>query len=494
MLSHTGADAAFDASELVAYAKALLTNVEFLRALEARPRVKVGVMLRGVTLPRSRDMMEEVRKAYELGRFARLRYLRPQLSDEAIENRLHRMNRQLERSSNDGSEGHSWRATNTRISGSFVNLLPNLLSMLAETFLREGHDGSLRVRSELLKQWQDLVLVVPPMLITSAWMTPRLFSSESKNHETRSRRSAVERMALWLCDSTLPVDDEPALDYLCRTQGLDEIHMHLNGTTEAEKVWCDALKRPDHVVGALLKRKARDSGIRINIGNGVEHLLRQEDDALTGELLRRRVNDAIALKTALLNKNYEENQGTDPTTCYRKAIHNALPSKKHTRLPKVVHEAWLLCTIFADFTSPNDPSIKRGLMLWHYALLRAQFCRLLVQQVAQVGFDQFQYITLNELREDTEKDFAERFRQIERVQQKGVDYLEGRFAPKITPDRTAALLGQVLRGYLRFLGEEELGEAGTASVSLEYGSLGDLLERVRELELGKKLAVVIMRH
>ncbi len=90
----------------------------------------------------------------------------------------------------------------------------------------------------------------------------------------------------------------------------------------------------------------------------------------------------------------------------------------------VVQEAWQLCQIYAIF-SFHRAKLENGLDLWHYTLLRAQFCRLLVQQNEQIGFDQFQYITQNELREYSEKDYAERFRQIERGHQRGIDYVEG---------------------------------------------------------------------
>lgn len=45
--------------------------------------------------------------------------------------------------------------------------------------------------------------------------------------------------------------------------------MHLNGTTEAEKIWCDALERPECVVGGLTaKVTAKDSGLPCINGNG----------------------------------------------------------------------------------------------------------------------------------------------------------------------------------------------------------------------------------
>jgi adenosine deaminase len=371
--------------------------------------------------------------------------------------------------------------------------LPDLLAQLAATLLCEGRDGSIRVRTQYLSLWQDLILVVPPLLITSAFIAERVAPELLNSPKFADHQAIRKRLTRWLCDSTLPVDDDPFLDHLSTVEGFDEAHMHLNGTTEAEKIWCDALERPQQVVGRLLARpQGRDSGLSVPIGDGVARLLLQEDSALTPEKLMQRTLDAIGLKawllqSVLVGRGHEIIQPpradistASVVTHYRSALDTLLPANSARGISHIVSEAWQLAIIYQGITLGHLGSNQHA-ALWHYVLLRAQFCRLLVQQAAHKGFDQFQYITLNELREATEKTYAERFRQIERGHQRGVSYVEGRFAPKNSPAATADLIGQVLRGYIEFLGEDANGRKRGKSVG-SYRSLADLIEMVRQHE------------
>ncbi|EJM78898.1 adenosine deaminase [Pseudomonas sp. GM55] len=480
-----------DAWELVDYAKAVLTNQDLLRAFEHS--AKVARFIGGARLSITRECHDRLNNAHALGRFSQMRRLHPRLTDEALENRIARIVKRLDNAASMYSPSMAREAQSERVKP-FEDLkqaLPKLLRCLAETFLCEGRDGSIRVRARLLAPWQDLVLVFPPLLITSAWMAKRISLPDATTPTVDEQQQALTRMRRWLCESTLPVDDDPFLDHLCRTEGLDETHMHLNGTTEAEKVWCDALERPEQVVGGLTARTtAKDSGLHVSIGNGVERLLLQEDPELTPDLLLQRVEAAVALKAMLLsdavpvsNANLKTDVSESAVAAYRRAQKACLPHISANQIPRVAREAWQLVAIMRAFEA-GGMETDAGLVFWYYALLRAQFCRLLVQQVHQKGFDQFQYITLNELREATEKDYAERFRQIERAHQKGVDFLEGRFAPKSNPDGSAELIGRILRGYLEFLGESEAGQAGTTREVGRYGSLAEMLCLVRRLENG----------
>ncbi|MGY1888293.1 adenosine deaminase [Pseudomonas sp. SDT291_1_S447] len=479
----------FEARELVDYAKCVLGNLDLLRTFELLAKsasAKIGAL--GPFTPEQQSALND---AHSTGRFLEMRRLHPALTDEAVENRIARIVKRIN-GRTVASDQHPGslrlgrvqkpqKVTDDDLNGS----LPELLACLGEIFLCEGNDRSIRVRARLLEPWQDLVLVVPPLLITSAWMAQRLDLSGATLSADELQR-AIARIHAWQCDSTLPVDDDPFLDHLCRTEGLDETHLHLNGTTEAEKVWFDALERPEQVVGGLTaKTLKQDIGIRIPIGNGVKRLLQQEDPDLSPERLMLRVTSAAALKAHLLNHaagKVGPTFGEPPVAAYRRAQEHCL-RRLSSQTPKVVKEAWQLVALFKGFDE-NRMDQSCGLLLWHYALLRAQFCRLLIQQVDQKGFDQFQSITLNELREATEKDYAERFRQIERGHQKGVDFLEGRFTPKMTPDDTAKLLGLILRGYLEFLGEGVARPTGLMREAREYRSLSDLLSRVRRLETG----------
>ncbi|MEQ9865374.1 hypothetical protein [Pectobacterium aroidearum] len=462
----------------VALVKAIFTNIDLLSHLElAATNSSADLhlkMLYGTTEGRA-----SIVNAYVTGRFLQFRKLFPYLTDEALENKiawsLTGANQQLSEQEKKNLDDPS-------------RCLVLLLTRLAEAFLCEANDGSLRVKSRFLDEWQDLILVIPPMLVSTAWIAAQ---SNIERKTVSERRYFQRKVQSWLCDSTLPVDDDPLLDQLCRVEGLDETHMHLNGTTEAEKVWIDALRNTSQVVGAISGVIKREDGIHAAIGNGVNRLLRQEESTLTPKILKERVEKAVVLKTFLLEACNQTGLHVSRDLSLEERYAIAVRSRPaESGLSVITAEALQLVDIITNLRDCHGGGIQGVAFLW-YALIRAQFCRLLVQQVGQTGFDQFQYITFNELRETTEKDFAERFRQIDRGTQQPVDFLEGRFAPKATPDGNAYRLIQILRGYLKFLDEEPSGKSRGelakifSNPDIPHFSLSELLLLVRSLEEGK---------
>ncbi|WP_273861344.1 adenosine deaminase [Pseudomonas sp. LA5] len=469
----------FFVRSLVELAKASMSNLDMLARLElGASGGSADTHLKSLCL--TAEGRATITKSFVTGRFLRFRKLHPLLTDEALEHKLAWAIAGL------AQEQSDWSRDTVNEPGKCI--IP-LLTRLARTFLCEARDGSLRVRSCYLAEWQDLVLVVPPMLVSAAWMAVH---TDGLGDTISNRRIFQQRVQGWLCDSTLPVDDDPFLDHLCRVEGLDEAHMHLNGTTEADKVWMDALRKPSNVVGAISSNIGREHGMHAAIGNGVNRLLIQEDSALTPKLLLRRVESAVDLKSFLLEtlgsaQEWSFSNSSSLQQRYAAAVRGRVAENG---MSATTAEALQLVDIIISIKKSRDDSF-RGLAFFWYALIRAQFCRLLVQQVEQKGFDQFQYITFNELRENTEKDFAERFRQIDRGLQQPIDFLEGRFAPKTTPDGTAIRLMQILRGYLQFLDERPDGKSRGIlrkffSDKKEFSpSLSTTLGLVRSFENGK---------
>lgn len=480
----------FDINELVELATCIFSDIGSIETLE-RITSSSGTTALRFTYSQQK-VVAEWGKSQAAGRMHQMRRVHPGATDEAVE---HRIARALRRNAEEEARARTGcgLSVGTRPSreASGVNpTLPALLDRLASTFLCEGRDGSIRVRSRYLSTWQRLVLAVPPLLVCAAFIAARISYERLSTANYAEQCRLAERLNCWLCDSTLPVDDNPFLDHLRDTEGFNEMHMHLNGTTEAEKIWMDALERPQQVVGRLTGRSAlsSDSGLVVLIGNGVRRLLQQEDASLTPEKLLQRTLKAVELKTVLMEElrradtcgtlsPRQHTNDTDMGAAYRHLRSSLLPQAVAGKLSRVAKEAWQLAAIFHGLRRPQTPSGLQVVM-WHYGLLRAQFCRLLVQQSSQKGFDQFQYITLNELREESEKTFAERFRQIERGHQRDVHYLEGRFAPKASPDATASLIGQVVRGYLEFLAEDAQGRRTEYRALKPYESLSDLLRLV----------------
>lgn len=485
----------FDADELVDLAKCMFSDVGSIETLERLAPISDMAALRLAYA--KHDVVAEFRKSLATGRMHQMRRLRPGATDEAVEHRIARVLRRLadeEPNTRDEPSELTKKARTSRVTSRMDPSLPALLERLADTFLCEGRDGSIRVRSRHLSTWQRLILAVPPLLICAAFVAARISNEQLAPANYAEQCRLVERLNRWLCDSTLPVDDNPFLDHLGATEGFDEVHMHLNGTTEAEKIWMDALERPQQVVGRYMGHSAfcQDSGLVVSIGNGVRRLLHQEDASLTPEKLLKRTLKAIELKTILMEdlSRGHGREGSTPkrrsgdtgvVTAYRNVQNTILPQAVAARLSRVAKETWQLVDILQGLRRPQT-SDGLQVVFWHYCLVRAQFCRLLVQQATQKGFDQFQYITLNELREESEKTFAERFRQIERGHQQDVQYVEGRFAPKSSPDATAKLIGQVVRGYLEFLSEDAQGRKVESRGVEPYESLADLLKLVARHE------------
>ena len=487
------AEERFDIEELVDLAKCMFADVGSIDTLEQHANRSGTTPLR-LAYSQQR-LVADWRRSQAAGLMHQMRRLRPGATDEAVEHRIARILRRVSAERARGRTFEDGLSSNVRPHHEAARIvsmlstpptLPELLDRLADTFLCEGRDGSIRVRSRYLSTWQQLVLVVPPLLICAAFIAARISQAQLSTANYAEQCRLAERLNRWLCDSTLPVDDNPFLDHLRDTEGFDEVHMHLNGTTEAEKIWLDALERPQQVVGRLTGRSAFswDSGLVAVIGNGVRRQLQQEDAFLTPEKLLQRTLDAVELKSVLLEELRPRRPRSDSTggiTAYRQARNNVLPHTVVDRLSRVAQEAWQLAAIFHGLRRPETPGALQAIM-WHYGLLRAQLCRLLVQQSNQKGFDQFQYITLNELREESEKTYAERFRQIERGHQRDVSHLEGRFAPKASPDATANVIGQVLRGYLEFLSEDAHGRSAKPRDVGAYASLSDLLRLVARRE------------
>lgn len=439
---------------LIALAKAsfshtsLLTRLNQFNAKDYGPKVLNAFW-------KQKNERKDIERIFLEDRFLNFRQLYSALTDEAIENKVAWLIEAL---------GKSTFPLKKEEINNPISSLPFLLQKLGDVFLVEGHDKTLRVHSHLLEKWQDLILVVPPLLIIAGWLT-RHCPAPTKGSASYNSLCVTyyTRIQHLLCDSTLPIDNNPFMDHLCRDIGLEETHMHLNGTTEAEKVWVDGLKNHQKIIAGLTHNSSSEGGISTPIGNGVARLLKQEEHALTPKILHNRIIHAAALKSYLLetseNNSFNAQEALSEgdlawSSRYLKAIRTPAYSNLHI----TAREAIRLTSIIDRLTSKESSSFE-GICFFFYVLVRAQFCRLLVQQSNQNGFDQFQYITNNDLREETEKTYTERFRQIERGTQKSISFLEGRFAPKVTPEKNANILYQILRGYSYFLNETPQGKS-----------------------------------
>ena len=350
-----------------------------------------------------------------------------------------------------------------------VGELPWLvLERLAKRYL-ERRDGLVRVRYDRFVEWHELLPYISPLAVAVSFLVL----------EGRGPDAAVdprEFLAREFGSTALIGPADHALDDLVERKGLNELHMHLNGSTELDIIWPEACATPHGYYRDLEK------GLLENKEPTAE-LYEQMEPGLTplgvyrriraARRVRRRVAETVAtalgrwpapiagedafapyslsglqrlMNGALSDRDFGvpagPSLGTHPS-------HVIYPGRKTEVL--IDEAAWLYACLSILKSSPNDRVV--GVGLYFNLLAYAQIARLSVQQADQTGFDQFQKYTFVGTRERVEAKYEARFRQLNgRMPFDTIAHLEGRFAPKPTLARTRELIGKIVDGYLAFRG------------------------------------------
>lgn len=350
----------------------------------------------------------------------------------------------------------AWQGLQARPGGQPMVLAA--LGALTDEFLQARH-GRSRTRRERLDGWQQGVLSRCSSLPIHA-MADVHFGIGRGVEDGASRLPPIPcagdgtRWRARILPLLLP--DEPAVaDYIQR-EGLHETHLHLNGSTFAELCWLRTLRAPKEEVSAFVR-----SWTYGKHSKKVRELVKQADPDLTPHLLYRRLRAAARLRAWLIaiaegrvapGAQYphscdalcDQDDGT-----WSRALRMSPVSWRDE--PTIDDELRWICKLMLRRRRAPGPRIAG--MLHAYLLLMNGYYQLLVQNEQQYGFDQFQKLTLTDLREPAERDYRARFHAMHGLQtvHSTIGYLEGRFAPKDTLSEAYQLFQRILGGYLDYL-------------------------------------------
>lgn len=327
---------------------------------------------------------------------------------------------------------------------SLDGFLTSALHVLADMLYVHGHQIS--VESDRYEEWQETILSVSPLLV----LAYKVYNV-AKRHHTLDARNLIRTHLARTC---LPSVYDPYLKNLCRNPGLIECHMHLNGATEPDIVWQDALSKPSKFY-RYLRKSLYNGGVNeqyLQVGNlkpeDLYRLLRIAKslrDVLIGELVGQNDRQQKPINESLLEEPQNFPFRVHP-------MENVEPKTLHTPMQ---YEALFLLRTFEYLHKASAPRCTHCWSYLHYYLLIGSFFqKLLVQQKRQVGFDQFQKITNNELREYTEKDYANRFKQLQGMHGNHIEVLEGRFAAKDSRPKLEKLMLSIKKGYEKKGGQD----------------------------------------
>lgn len=332
-----------------------------------------------------------------------------------------------------------------------------IISKLADRYIEPTGNGQLLVRTKLFSEWQDLITEIPPIFAVAEAIRKKYKLPNLKNRE---------EIADYFCSyiapqvrfSVLPSIKDPRLDELIARLKLDDLHIHLNGTTEIEQVWKVALERPKSFCNeltwsennALVKELYCDDELHFD-----QHQLflrLKIANKLRIELLNVALNEERDSKSINIKKildfeesKFEANQAFIEFESYLSHI------DKSYKTPLSIETLFLIRIFQYLDEHPEDQQFASALHF--YLLLKCQFMRLIVQQVHNIGFEQFQKITLNQMRRSSEVEFVSRFHQMSYSKESDISLLEGRFAPSDSLKKNIDTLKVIIKDFDNYINE-----------------------------------------
>nr|WP_321512947.1 hypothetical protein [uncultured Pseudodesulfovibrio sp.] len=319
------------------------------------------------------------------------------------------------------------------------------LKALADQHLQVGV-GKIHVRHEELTSWQNLLIKVAPLPIIA-------YALHDTFRHSHANDTALESTARLLENTALLSTDDPGLDDLAKQHGFYDLHIHLNGSTEADWIWQDAMKRPGRFARFVrrgMAHEAEELFMQIDerfIPDHLHELLYLASDLRYWMVAECYGGSSISGRSRLSLKRYFDRSCRHQRQLFRRQKHPRYLLKPEGETSSSLHQEVLFLIDYYRLIEANGTEVHSQI-LHYYLLIQSFLNRLMVQQREQNGFDQFERITKNAMRDFSEESYYHRrFNQIEGMYSEDVAFLEGRFAPKDKGRKMFKLLCNIQKEY-----------------------------------------------
>ena len=248
----------------------------------------------------------------------------------------------------------------------------------------------------------------------------------------------------------------PLIDDFIEENGLNETHMHLNGTTLVEQLWNHALQHPDLIFTDLEKEKY---STRVKLLYASNPYLSEPRDYYRLLILARHLRELLltwlyqdehALNIAKVSVlNAMKGEEDDGQYFRNESLH--FDTLNHWSHISELHWQVKLQNKLKNTSSDGNNLIDTCYLL--YILSMNCYLRLSVQGSDQYGFDQFKKFADDGSREEIETEYKSRFFQLHGPNALGkpdLATLEARFAPKKSIEKNEKLIRNILIGFLEY--------------------------------------------
>lgn len=318
----------------------------------------------------------------------------------------------------------------------------NLSSYLTRAFRKlsdhflYSRANKIYVYPEEFHNWQNFITTVTPLPIICSHLHKQLY----ENTIIHDNDKIIDTITNLIGKTSYPSIFSEHLNQLIEDEGLNERHLHINGSVETDSVWLKALKCPKLFYKELMVgfKKEVVKEQYLQIGHNITPKTMYNLIRCCRELRSIMVDILFKYKKTDFKMPNEHDIIHSLRSCtslydhlnvsvtFHHPIVKYIPAFSNKNLRVLEAFFYIKALNFIEFIQIPLFSI----MFHIYIIVLNQINTLLVQQRDCFGFDQFQKVTMNDCRGQSEKSFVDRFMQFEGMYGEDLSSLEARFAPK----------------------------------------------------------------
>lgn len=312
-----------------------------------------------------------------------------------------------------------------------ADLMLKIPERIVEKYL-VSKNGQLRVKGELFSEWMDLIVEVPPSLFIAMSLQNVFQREDAMTGITKFAETYLKPFA----HTSLIPPYLPEFDYwINQSEGLEDLHIHLNGSTETDIIWRYMLAHPYESAKQMEEKEHQRE---------VKKLATIVASNFNPEQFLQRLKTAERLKiemTKIISRRILPN-GVSVDQLHHIWGNWGLQSNYGPMIDEI------LLFVFALNELKCDKNEYFASLLHHYLLIKGMVHRMVVMQHSQWGFEQFQSITIAPMRDGVERNYQRRFLQLSGTGCYPVwGMIEGRFSPKKDVASNRELIHRIENGW-----------------------------------------------
>lgn len=297
------------------------------------------------------------------------------------------------------------------------------------------------VKEDYFIEWHDLITNCSPLFLMAEFLHILHILSSFDRQEIQNIFSSYilknSRYTALVSPNIKPLDN-----FVEQNKGFYDLHIHLNGITESDAVWQSFLSDKYQNLYNISKKINTDSFKQQLEQIGLDYSL---NDFLS------LINRAKAIREYFFRKIFCDSKRDMKERISSDSFYNPflmlvgrpdIPMHPNKQLR---YELLMYIIVLKYLEKEQDEHM--AMCLHEYLLIAGLFHQLLVQNSMQYGFTQFQNITLNDVRAETDRNQLNKFLQICGNNLKNINTIELRFSPKDSIDKQMPILRQIKRDW-----------------------------------------------